>query len=261
MSEAQLPTKEEIEKLPCWARVAFAARCARRAQPLFQKQWPDAPAEHVTAIETAIGAAENATADADAAAKAAYAAARAAYAYVDTASAADVDTAYAYADTAYAYADTAYAYAAARAAHAAARAAYAYVDTASASAADAYADTASAAAYAAQAGVPVISIARDFQTILEKSRREKWTDETPVPPSVFGLLDEVDIASKPAEPLRLYFEKGVFSPTEIAEMIGHLSELYHSIGGDKLIIDDIGTLYPEQTPITSDVPEDEEVLV
>lgn len=216
MSEAQLPTKEEIEKLPCWARVAFAARCARRAQPLFQKQWPDAPAEHVTAIETAIGAAENATADADAAAKAAYAAARAAYAYVDTASA---------------------------------------------SAADAYADTASAAAYAAQAGVPVISIARDFQTILEKSRREKWTDETPVPPSVFGPLDEVDIASKPAEPLRLYFEKGVFSPTEIAEMIGHLSELYHSIGGDKLIIDDIGTLYPEQTPITSDVPEDEEVLV
>ena len=216
MSEAQLPTKEEIEKLPCWARVAFAARCARRAQPLFQKQWPDAPAEHVTAIETAIGAAENATADADAAAKAAYAAARAAYAYVDTASA---------------------------------------------SAADAYADTASAAAYAAQAGVPVTSIARDFQTILEKSRREKWTDETPVPPSVFGPLDEVDIASKPAEPLRLYFEKGVFSPTEIAEMIGHLSELYHSIGGDKLIIDDIGTLYPEQTPITSDVPEDEEVLV
>jgi hypothetical protein len=32
---SEIPTEEEIAKLPRWARVAFAARCARRALPLF----------------------------------------------------------------------------------------------------------------------------------------------------------------------------------------------------------------------------------
>jgi hypothetical protein len=33
--KAGIPTKGEIAKLPRWARVAFAARCARRVQPVF----------------------------------------------------------------------------------------------------------------------------------------------------------------------------------------------------------------------------------
>lgn len=36
-----LPTEEEIALLPRWARVAFAARCARRVLPLYLHFWPE----------------------------------------------------------------------------------------------------------------------------------------------------------------------------------------------------------------------------
>lgn len=36
-----LPTEDEIAKLPRWARVAFAARCARRVFPLYLAYWPE----------------------------------------------------------------------------------------------------------------------------------------------------------------------------------------------------------------------------
>ncbi len=37
MSEkVNIPTEKEIGQLPRWAQVAFAARCARRVQPLFK---------------------------------------------------------------------------------------------------------------------------------------------------------------------------------------------------------------------------------
>lgn len=49
-----LPTKEEIETLPRWARVAFAARFSRRVAPLFVHFWPGAPQVHVKAIERAV---------------------------------------------------------------------------------------------------------------------------------------------------------------------------------------------------------------
>ncbi|MFN0146596.1 MAG: hypothetical protein ACKVT1_08805, partial [Dehalococcoidia bacterium] len=54
------PSREELVKLPRWARVAFAARCARRVQPLFLKHWPSAPKEHVEALDKAITLAETA---------------------------------------------------------------------------------------------------------------------------------------------------------------------------------------------------------
>ncbi len=40
--EATLPTQDEIAQLPRWARVAFAARCARRVLPTFRSHWPRA---------------------------------------------------------------------------------------------------------------------------------------------------------------------------------------------------------------------------
>src|SRR5688572_9068688 len=84
--DTTLPTKEEIERLPRWARVAFAARCARRVLPLFRGFWPAAPAEYAAAVERAVGfvehaaaaASDNAHAAARAAAEARAAAARAA---------------------------------------------------------------------------------------------------------------------------------------------------------------------------------------
>ena len=46
----EIPTEKEIKQLPRWAQVAFAARCARRVQPLFSMFWPDAPQEHIDAV-------------------------------------------------------------------------------------------------------------------------------------------------------------------------------------------------------------------
>ena len=47
-----------LRKLPRWAIVAFAARCARRAQPVLEVSWPNAPRRHIQAIETTISVAE-----------------------------------------------------------------------------------------------------------------------------------------------------------------------------------------------------------
>ncbi len=44
--------------LPHWARVALAARCARRVAPQYTGRWPAAPKEHINAIRIAIDLAE-----------------------------------------------------------------------------------------------------------------------------------------------------------------------------------------------------------
>lgn len=54
----QIPKKEEIAKIPVFAMIAFAARCARRVQPLFGASWVGAPNEYVQAIDDAISLAE-----------------------------------------------------------------------------------------------------------------------------------------------------------------------------------------------------------
>jgi hypothetical protein len=38
--EITIPSEEEIKQLPRWAIVAYAARCARRVEPLFVFFWP-----------------------------------------------------------------------------------------------------------------------------------------------------------------------------------------------------------------------------
>ena len=156
MSEPQLPTEDDIKQLPRWARVAFAARCARRAQPLFKKHCPDAPEKHDIAIETAISLAEQFTVTdfTNAYSNAYYAAA---YAYN-----ADFTNAY----------DAAYA------------AAYAIGAT------HADADATHAIRRSHRAGVSLADIHRDFTTILELARKHTWDDNTPVPPSVFGPFEE-----------------------------------------------------------------------
>ena len=56
-----------FRKLPRWAIVAFAARCARRAQPVFDLGWPAAPRNYIEAIDHAIAIAEKNAATARAA--------------------------------------------------------------------------------------------------------------------------------------------------------------------------------------------------
>jgi hypothetical protein len=59
--ESQLPSERDLQKLPRWARVAYAARSARRAQPLFTLAWPSVPEMHVEAIERTIALVEIST--------------------------------------------------------------------------------------------------------------------------------------------------------------------------------------------------------
>ena len=51
-------------RLPHWARVAFAARCARVTRPVFDQYWPDAANQFRDAVQTAITTAEQAAANA-----------------------------------------------------------------------------------------------------------------------------------------------------------------------------------------------------
>lgn len=57
-----MPVAVDIKPLPRWARVAFAARCSRRVLPLFRHFWPSAPVDRVRAIATAVEFAEQAAA-------------------------------------------------------------------------------------------------------------------------------------------------------------------------------------------------------
>lgn len=159
--ETRTRDREALARLPRWACVAFAARCARRVQPLYKLAWADAPdrERHVAAIDRAITLAEScagAAADAGAGAAADAVDARAADAANAAARAAGYAAGYAAAADADADADAAAAYAAA------------------------YAAAGDAAANAA--------MQRDVALLAAAAKDEGWTDRTPVPPAFFGPL-------------------------------------------------------------------------
>lgn len=52
------PSCDEIGRLPRWAKVAFAARCARRVLPLFRWHCPDAAPALIAAVSRAVEVAE-----------------------------------------------------------------------------------------------------------------------------------------------------------------------------------------------------------
>jgi hypothetical protein len=203
---ASLPTREEIEQLPVWARVAFAARCARQALPLFQKFWPTVAIHHVNRVEQAVTFAEDAAASSSAPLSFnSYTGAGAAADAVRIDSQQSVigvlNNAYADApittrpDTARAAAAAAHTAVYARCAEAAARAAenaaHAAADAGLNGNADGNASAvraAYAATYAASAGVSPTHIRADFKLVWEESRRALWTDSSPVPKTVFGPL-------------------------------------------------------------------------
>ena len=54
---------DDIESLPHWARVAFAARCARNAMPLFLRFWPTATVQRQQYLAKAICLAEQSAAE------------------------------------------------------------------------------------------------------------------------------------------------------------------------------------------------------
>ena len=179
MPEPTLPTADDIAKLPRWARVAFAARCARRAFPFFAKHWPAVPAGHLKAVEAAIDVAEHA-ADADAARDAAHAAFAAARAAAD---AADAHAAHA-ADAAAHAADATYA--ARKQSLADARTPLRFDSASHVAYATARAHAAARAAAEADARKQSVgAIVADFELLSLLAAKGRWTDDTPVPPTVF----------------------------------------------------------------------------
>lgn len=172
-----LPGKKELEQLPRWAQVAFAARCAERVRPLYKHFWPDAPQKYIDAVDEAVLVAWRAASQASVPAYAA--AAAVAYAAVDAIDVAAAD-------------DTAGAYGAAYAAHVAVRAsahaAAANARAANARAADAAAAADDAATHAAASGAAIAAMRRDYELLKALAEREGWTDESAVDPDLLGPL-------------------------------------------------------------------------
>jgi hypothetical protein len=180
-SDASLvPSEGRLRKLPRWARVAFAARCARRVLPLINRYWEAVPAEHLRALADAIRITETIAASAtrdDDSSYAAHDAARSAHMAVCRA-------------------DECRRLRAVTAIAGAAEAARAAV--ASATVADViHAHTAVVAAVESMYQVITVGTvenlatpARDFDRLCRIAEKEKWTDDTPVPQSVFGPLWE-----------------------------------------------------------------------
>lgn len=181
-----LPSENELDQLPRWALVAFAARCAERVRPLFRYFWPDAPQEHIDAVDAAGTLAWRTASQASV-----------------PAGSTDTVTHAANAETAgrLANADTAAA-AAAAAAHAANAALAAYTAKGAGTEYAARASRAAAAAAAARAAARAADLAavraavraadiamrRDYELLKTLAAREGWTGESPVDPDLLGPL-------------------------------------------------------------------------
>ncbi len=194
MSGSQKITLEDVRRLPRWARVAFAARCGRRAQALFRQLMPKVSSKFLDAFDRAVTLAEQSSANAEACdglEEAAATAERLASQAIGIAPIrASSPTAGKSLTTArkvrYAFAKTAAA--AARAALNAGRA----NDEASVQAAfQAYDE----AAYEARlAGAPDLGavIEYDYKLLEQAAEQGLVTDEAPVEPQFFGLEKEVE---------------------------------------------------------------------
>jgi hypothetical protein len=62
MARKNLYLPGDIRELPHWARVAFAARCARLVRPWLERLWKEAQPKHLRAVKIAIYLAEKSSA-------------------------------------------------------------------------------------------------------------------------------------------------------------------------------------------------------
>lgn len=162
-----VPGYGEIAALPKLARVAFNARCARRVLSAYNALWIDAPREYAPILQTAVTVAEQVgmgfcLPDIEKVIKAAY------------------KTAADSRDPAW-YAANAAAYAVGTAA-----------DPNSSEMSYAISNAARVLFETATIDTPLTAqlrcIRRDFARLKRFAREQKWTDDTPVPPDVFGPM-------------------------------------------------------------------------
>ena len=265
----ELPTKEELRALPRRAIVAYAARCARRVQPLYRSR----DKRRVQAVDDAIALAEwfakgeplivgeasegglpDVMYGAGAAFAAAFAAARAARA--------------AFADPAAAAAD------ASKGAAAAADAAIYLLGD------DALANAAAAAARAADAarGLLVVAARADYERLRSICRQALPELGDPIDPGENGPMGplwpqgppegwpaaeakeesapevEGDLArrareARPAGLVSVYFDDRGFSEEEKLLVMGYLGEVYRDLGGIGLKVTGGSTLVPAREEV------------
>lgn len=201
----EVPTVPFILKLPNWARVAFAARCGRRVQPLIYAIASLSDIVHKPVVERALAQAEGAARSAGADFTAAVDAANGAFSLASAAGRSDSASAIASGLVA-----------AANAAHAAALAADASRAAGSEFVADAdhrgsvdansaayalaiSADTAAASAYKAATYAALVGVSRaeeavasaswrDYIILLALTKEHAWTNHSPVDPDLLGAL-------------------------------------------------------------------------
>jgi hypothetical protein len=248
--------KDRLKELPLRAVVAFAARCARRVQPLTSSS----PWSRRDAVDRALQGAEGFALGGG------YRATERAT-LLDAADRADDD----YADTTdrAVLAATHAADAAIHAADAADRAANAdATDRAASFAADADALATRAAGFAANAALAAYDAAlaaydADLDRLAALNLGQPGTLGSAIDPSEEGPLGPLwpngapdwylnptkpGMEDQPEEstapPITFYFDTAEFSDREIADILVRLSDLYRAIGGDALVIDRTETLDP-----------------
>jgi hypothetical protein len=174
-----------IESLPHWARVAFAARCARRVIPLFERFWPHVPRQRVSDLLACIELAEQAGAAAQP-----LCGLDDAYVKATTAAGAAQMAIHGFANDEQAPTELNQAAIATYSAKAVEWAAKAAVRPSADSAHDtleAY-TWARDAAHAAEAVEILTGLKSDLLSLIRVAKKGRWTDQTAVPPSVFDLL-------------------------------------------------------------------------
>ena len=176
-SVALVPSSVEVREIPAFARVAFAARCARRVEPLFKAAWPRAPELHMESVRQAIVLAESIPRNVSFSFRSSVV--RAGKAAADAAkSAAKING-----KTAAKAAE-----AAARAAQTAARA-NVFWDFITASSASSASKAGKAAADAAKEFADIRNVIRDdFRQLKTATDREGWSNNTLVSPEFFGPM-------------------------------------------------------------------------
>lgn len=245
---SKLPSKEEYEALPRWARTALAARCARRLQPLFAQHWPDALQDQARDFYQLISIAESS-------AESAKSMLDDVYPYIDYGN--DGEDVHSTIHNAAMYA----------------------WETASCAGAEATGDFSGFGAIkflpkadeaAAANGSLIAATVRDYLLLSEASKTEGWTDATSVPSEFFGPLwpnaapkDWPDADShsgkgvQQAIKLQIEVPEGIDEDElkrRIEELLLAASELHIAHGGSGLkldtleVWDTVGARVPEESP-------------
>lgn len=231
-----LPTEEEIAKLPRWARVAFAARCARRSLPVCRETWDSSAPVPMERLARTIALAEEAASSATELKQS------------------DAE----FAEKTVRYCEQhleMYAASVAHSALTAVRLATAYRGE------DVHFGSAINAVNAMDDREADIAVSRDLEHLVRLSKLNTWMDETPVPPEVFGpLWPEGRPAGWPVDPdapkqsdiaLEVFKQDGLderIAEDDVVNLFNAMNRFHIARGGQPLSLEDFQPLISALVP-------------